>query len=48
MLAAEMYQELKRDGRHVMLRQADDPKHIIPHWTVADKLTNTQETVLDQ
>ena len=31
---------LKRDGMHVMLRQADDPKHVVPHWTVADKLWN--------
>ena len=31
---------LKRDGMCVMLRQADDPKHVVPHWTVADKLCN--------
>ena len=31
---------LKRDGMYVMLRQADDPKHVVPHWTVADKLCN--------
>lgn len=29
---------LNRDGLHLMLRQADDPKHVVPHWTVADKL----------
>jgi uncharacterized glyoxalase superfamily protein PhnB len=31
---------LERDGMQVMLRQSDDPKHVVPHWTVADKLWN--------
>lgn len=31
---------LKRDGMHLMLRQVDDPKHVIPHWTVAEKTCN--------
>src|SRR5687768_3885157 len=31
---------LQRDGMYVMLRQAEDPKHVVPHWTVADKLWN--------
>ena len=31
---------LHRDGMYVMLRQAEDPKHVVPHWTVADKLWN--------
>jgi predicted enzyme related to lactoylglutathione lyase len=29
---------LQRDGLTVMLRQAKDPKHIVPNWTVVDKL----------
>lgn len=31
---------LHRDGMHLMLKQAEDPKHVVPHWTVADKLWN--------
>ncbi len=38
---------LKRDGMYVMLRQADDPKHVVPHWTVADKLWNIYFWVSD-
>lgn len=38
---------LKRDGMSVMLRQADDPKHVVPHWTVADKLWNIYFWVSD-
>lgn len=38
---------LKRDGMYVMLRQADDPKHVIPHWTVAAKLWNIYFWVSD-
>ncbi|MDQ8201816.1 VOC family protein [Pelagicoccus sp. SDUM812003] len=38
---------LKRDGLFVMLRQADDPKHVVPHWTVADKLWNIYFWVSD-
>ncbi len=29
---------LRRDGCHLMLKQADDPKDVVPHWTVSDKL----------
>jgi hypothetical protein len=29
---------LHRDEMYVMLKQADDPKHVVPHWTVSDKL----------
>ena len=29
---------LQRDGLTVMLRQAEDPKQVVPHWTVVDKL----------
>lgn len=38
---------LNRDGLQVMLRQADDPKHVVPHWTVADKLWNIYFWVSD-
>jgi predicted enzyme related to lactoylglutathione lyase len=38
---------LKRDGMYVMLRQADDPRHVVPHWTVADKLWNVYFWVSD-
>jgi hypothetical protein len=26
---------LHRDGMYVMLKQAYDPKHVVPHWTVS-------------
>jgi hypothetical protein len=29
---------LERDGLRLMLKQADDPKHVVPHWTVSPKL----------
>ncbi len=29
---------LTRDGLYLMLRQADDPRHIVPHWTVSKNL----------
>jgi uncharacterized glyoxalase superfamily protein PhnB len=29
---------LERDGMRLMLKQADDPKHVVPHWTVSSKL----------
>ncbi len=32
---------------YVMLRQADDPKHVVPRWTVADKLWNQYFWVSD-
>jgi catechol 2,3-dioxygenase-like lactoylglutathione lyase family enzyme len=38
---------LNKDGMFLMLRQADDPKHIIPHWTLADKLWNVYFWVSD-
>lgn len=27
-----------RDGCSVMLRQADNPDHVVPHWTLVEKL----------
>jgi hypothetical protein len=38
---------LKRDGCNLMLKQADDPKHVVPHWTVSDKLSNVYFWVTD-
>jgi hypothetical protein len=29
---------LKRDGMFVMLKEACDPKDVVPNWTVSDKL----------
>jgi uncharacterized glyoxalase superfamily protein PhnB len=29
---------LNRDGMHLMLKQAEDPAHVVPHWKVSDKL----------
>ena len=29
---------LERDGMRLMLKQAEDPKHVVPHWTVSSKL----------
>jgi uncharacterized glyoxalase superfamily protein PhnB len=29
---------LERDGLRLMLKQADDPRHVVPHWTVSPKL----------
>ncbi|HUG11439.1 MAG TPA: VOC family protein [Opitutaceae bacterium] len=29
---------LKRDGLIVMLNQADDPKHVVPNWTLSHNL----------
>ena len=31
---------LYRNGCYLMLKQADDPRHVIPHWKVSDKLCN--------
>ena len=31
---------LQRDGMHIMLKQAERADHIVPHWTVSDKLWN--------
>jgi len=38
---------LHRDGMYVMLKQAEDPKHVVPHWTVSDKLWNIYFWVSD-
>jgi hypothetical protein len=38
---------LARDGMYVMLKQADDPRHIVPHWTVSAKLWNIYFWVSD-
>lgn len=38
---------LHRDGCYLMLKQADDPKHVIPHWTVSAKLCNVYFWVTD-
>ena len=34
---------LHRDGCRLMLRQAEDPAHVIPLWTVSDKLCSIQD-----
>ncbi|MCW1926572.1 VOC family protein [Luteolibacter arcticus] len=31
---------LHRDGMYLMLKQAEDPAHIIPHWTVSHNMWN--------
>ena len=38
---------LRRDGMYVMLKQATDPKHIVPHWTVSDATWNMYFWVSD-
>jgi len=38
---------LRRDGCYLMLQQADDPKHVVPHWTVSDKMWNVYFWVTD-
>lgn len=38
---------LQRDDCHLMLKQADDPKHVIPLWTVSDKTCNVYFWVTD-
>ena len=38
---------LHRDSLRVMLKQAEDPKHVVPHWTVSDKLWNIYFWVSD-
>ena len=38
---------LHRDGMYVMLKQSADPKSIVPHWTVSDKLWNIYFWVSD-
>ncbi len=34
------YVILQRDGCYLMLKQAEKPEHVVPHWTVSDKLSN--------
>ena len=38
---------LHRDGVYVMLKQAEDPQHVVPHWTVSGKLWNIYFWVSD-
>jgi len=38
---------LHRDGMYVMLKQAVDPKHVVPHRTVSDSLWNVYFWVSD-
>ena len=38
---------LRRDGMYVMLKQAADPKHIVPHWTVSNATWNMYFWVSD-
>jgi hypothetical protein len=38
---------LNRDDCYLMLKQANDPKHVVPHWTVSDKLCNVYFWVTD-
>jgi len=38
---------LHRDGLHLMLKQADEAKHVVPHWTVSSKLCDVYFWVSD-
>ena len=38
---------LHRDGMYVMLKQVADPKYIVPHWTISEKLWNIYFWVSD-
>ncbi len=38
---------LKRDALYVMLQQAEDPKHVVPHWTVSPNMWNVYFWVSD-
>lgn len=38
---------LGRDGLRLMLKQADDPRHVVPHWTVSAKLSDVYFRVTD-
>jgi uncharacterized glyoxalase superfamily protein PhnB len=38
---------LERDGMNLMLRQASNPKHVVPHWTVSPKLCSVYFWVSD-
>ncbi len=38
---------LHRDGMTLMLRQAENPKHVVPNWTMVDKLWDVYFWVSD-
>jgi predicted enzyme related to lactoylglutathione lyase len=38
---------LNRDGLSLMLKQADDARHVVPHWTVSKGLWNVYFWVSD-
>ncbi|GAA5121212.1 VOC family protein [Luteolibacter yonseiensis] len=38
---------LHRDGMYLMLKQADDAKDVVPHWTVSHNLWNAYFWVSD-
>ncbi|MCE0521784.1 MAG: VOC family protein [Methylacidiphilales bacterium] len=38
---------LNRDGLWLMLKQADDARHVVPHWTVSKGLWNVYFWVSD-
>jgi len=38
---------LSRDGMQLMLKQAEDPKHVVPHWTVSNGIWNVYFWVND-
>ena len=38
---------LRRDGCHLMLKQAADPVHVVPHWKVSPSLCNVYFWVTD-
>ena len=38
---------LHRDSMYVMLKQAEDPNHVVPHWTVSERLWNIYFWVSD-
>ena len=38
---------LERDGLRLMLKQADDPRHVVPHWTVSPQLSDVYFWVTD-
>jgi uncharacterized glyoxalase superfamily protein PhnB len=41
------YTILSRDSLHLMLKQADDPRHVVPHWTVSKNLCDAYFWVAD-
>ncbi|HEY8901773.1 MAG TPA: VOC family protein [Chthoniobacterales bacterium] len=38
---------LHRDGMYLMLKQAENPAHVVPHWTVSPKLCQAYFWVSD-